>query len=157
MISISPNSVACCCRQAAGKPVLTTFLPFGSLDFIPPLRLKTHTESSPLHRTSVLRCRHQSQALPFDLIPRALHLAPSDWTLVTGGYSMSKRYSPDYKRLVLKLLRYNHSKLTDIARFAGVPERTLRDWQRNEQEAAALRRQSAAAAPPPPQRRFPPS
>jgi transposase-like protein len=70
---------------------------------------------------------------------------------------VSKRYSPDFKWLVLKLLRYNDSELSDIARFAGIPERTLRDWRRNSSEEAARRRNQVAAAQHPAQRRQSPS
>lgn len=70
---------------------------------------------------------------------------------------MTKRYSSDYKWLVLKLLHVNQNDVVAIARFAGVPERTLRDWQRNEQKSADLQRASAAAAVPPSRRRLSPS
>jgi hypothetical protein len=42
---------------------------------------------------------------------------------------MSRRYTPDHKALVLKILVANKGDITATSRFTGVPERTLRDWQ----------------------------
>jgi hypothetical protein len=53
---------------------------------------------------------------------------------------MSKRYSPDHRTLVLKLLRYAFK--NDIAatsRFCMIPERTIREWRRQAELAKRSR------------------
>ncbi|MBZ0287155.1 MAG: hypothetical protein K8I30_06030 [Anaerolineae bacterium] len=55
---------------------------------------------------------------------------------------MSRRYSPDHKALVLKILKAYKDDVLAASRYTGVPERTLREWRR-EQRAAALRRCAA--------------
>jgi hypothetical protein len=41
---------------------------------------------------------------------------------------MSRRYSPEHKLLVLRLLSAFSGDIVATSRFTGVPERTLRDW-----------------------------
>jgi hypothetical protein len=41
---------------------------------------------------------------------------------------MSRRYSPEHKRLVLRLLSAFSGDVATTSRFTGIPERTLRDW-----------------------------
>jgi hypothetical protein len=55
---------------------------------------------------------------------------------------MSRRYSPDHKALVLKILKAYKEDVTAASRYTGVPERTLREWRREMRLAA--RRESAA-------------
>jgi transposase-like protein len=43
---------------------------------------------------------------------------------------MSRRYSPDHKALVLKILKAYKDDVTAASRYTGVPERTLREWRR---------------------------
>ncbi len=69
---------------------------------------------------------------------------------------MSKRYSSDFKRLVLRLLHLNKGNVIEVAHFADIPERTLRDWQRNERESVARRRAAAVPTASATQRRIPP-
>jgi transposase-like protein len=55
---------------------------------------------------------------------------------------MSRRYSPDHKALILKILNAYKKDVVAASRYTGVPERTLREWRR-EQRAASLRRRAA--------------
>jgi hypothetical protein len=55
---------------------------------------------------------------------------------------MSRRYAPDHKQLVLKILSNFKEDVTITSRYTGVPERTVREW-RNEQRAAAASRRAA--------------
>jgi hypothetical protein len=55
---------------------------------------------------------------------------------------MSRRYAPDHKNLVLKILSNFKGDVTATSRYTGIPERTLREWH-NEQRAAARLRASA--------------
>ena len=65
---------------------------------------------------------------------------------------MSRRYSPDHKALILKILKAYKDNVVAASRYAGVPERTLREWRREEQQMAALRRRAAMQQRKPPQR-----
>ena len=56
---------------------------------------------------------------------------------------MSRRYSPDHKALVLKILKAYKDDGVVASGYTGVPERTLREWRREEREMAALRRRTA--------------
>ena len=55
---------------------------------------------------------------------------------------MSRRYSPDHKALVLKILKAYKDDVSAASRYTGVPERTLREWRR-EQRLAAMRHRAA--------------
>ncbi len=51
---------------------------------------------------------------------------------------MSKRYCPEYKQLVLRLIKQAfRGSIPEASRFTGVPQRTLRDWRREQQKTAA--------------------
>jgi hypothetical protein len=52
---------------------------------------------------------------------------------------MSRRYAPDHKSLVLKILKAHKLDVAATSRFTGVPERTLRDWLRELHPAARSR------------------
>jgi hypothetical protein len=52
---------------------------------------------------------------------------------------MSRRYAPDHKSLILKILRANKLDVAATSRFTGVPQRTLRDWLRELPPAARSR------------------
>jgi hypothetical protein len=41
---------------------------------------------------------------------------------------MSRRYAPDHKTLVLKILQAHKGDVAAASRYTGVPARTLRDW-----------------------------
>ena len=58
---------------------------------------------------------------------------------------MSRRYTPDHKALVLKILVSFKYDVTATSRFTGIPERTLRDWTRQIPSAARSRLVSATA------------
>jgi len=53
---------------------------------------------------------------------------------------MSRRYSPDHKRLVLKIFNDFKGNVRNTVRYTGVPERTLRDWVDDARAAEARRR-----------------
>ena len=55
---------------------------------------------------------------------------------------MSRRYAPDHKMLVLKLLSNFKGDAVVTSRYTGVPERTIREWRR-EQQTAAVRQRAA--------------
>ena len=55
---------------------------------------------------------------------------------------MSRRYSPDHKALVMKILKAYKDDVTAASRYTGIPERTLREWRR-EQRLAAMRQRAA--------------
>ncbi len=57
---------------------------------------------------------------------------------------MSRRYSPDHKALILKILAAYNQDITITCAFTGVPERTLRDWQAEQRRLAARARTAAA-------------
>ncbi len=59
---------------------------------------------------------------------------------------MSKRYTPEFKKLVMRLLRDNHDDVVRVARYVGIPQRTLRDWQQEARLRAAASRASAVIA-----------
>jgi hypothetical protein len=65
---------------------------------------------------------------------------------------MSRRYAPDHKNLVLKLLANFKGDVVVASRYTGVPERTLREW-RDEQQAATMRQRAAMQKAKTPQRR----
>ncbi|MEO8607626.1 MAG: hypothetical protein ABI690_07080 [Chloroflexota bacterium] len=65
---------------------------------------------------------------------------------------MSRRYSPDHKSLVLKILKNFKDDVLTTSRYTGVPERTLREWRREQREMAALRRRAAVQQRKPSQR-----
>ena len=65
---------------------------------------------------------------------------------------MSRRYAPDHKALVLKILVAYKYNVTAASQYTGVPERTLREW-RNEQQAAAIRQRAAVQKAKMPQQR----
>jgi hypothetical protein len=56
---------------------------------------------------------------------------------------MSRRYSPDHKRLVLRLLRAFSGDVAATSQFTGIPERTLRDWYADAKRAGGLPRTAA--------------
>ena len=64
---------------------------------------------------------------------------------------MSRRYSPDHKALVLKILKAYKDDVLAASRYTGVPERTLREWRR-EQRLAAMRQRAAMQSRKLPQR-----
>jgi hypothetical protein len=53
---------------------------------------------------------------------------------------MSRRYSPEHKRLVLRLLSAFRGDVAMTSRFTGIPERTLRDWYADARRAGGLPR-----------------
>ncbi len=53
---------------------------------------------------------------------------------------MSRRYSPEHRALILRILVAYRGNVREASRFAGVPERTLREWRL--EEWRARRRQS---------------
>jgi hypothetical protein len=59
---------------------------------------------------------------------------------------MSKRYAPEHRALVLRMLDVFKGDILTTARFCQIPERTLRDWhaQRAAQQQSAARQQPAA-------------
>ncbi|HUN09659.1 MAG TPA: hypothetical protein PLQ56_23845 [Aggregatilineales bacterium] len=57
---------------------------------------------------------------------------------------MSRRYAPDHKRLVLKIMSDFRYDLDKTARYTGIPVRTLNDWRKEVQRALAAARQAAA-------------
>ncbi len=65
------------------------------------------------------------------------------------------RYSPAHKNLILRIFAdVFKGDVAKTARYAHVPERTLRDWLYAAQRAAAASRKSAATATPKVQRRI---
>jgi hypothetical protein len=66
---------------------------------------------------------------------------------------MSRRYAPDHKALVLKILVAYHYDVAAASQYTGVPERTLRDWH-HEILAADRRERAASAAVSIPKRRL---
>jgi transposase-like protein len=54
---------------------------------------------------------------------------------------MSRRYDPDHKALVLRIMQGFGHDLEKTARYTGVPTRTLNDWRQElrQKEAAAHR------------------
>ena len=65
---------------------------------------------------------------------------------------MSRRYAPDHKNLVLKILSNFKGDVVVTSRYTGIPERTLREW-RAEQRAAASRQRAAVQKTNTPQQR----
>jgi len=59
---------------------------------------------------------------------------------------MSRRYAPDHKQLVLKILNNFKGDVVATCRYTGIPERTLREW-RAEQRAATMRQRAAMQKP----------
>ncbi|MCA0456673.1 MAG: hypothetical protein LCI00_22060 [Chloroflexi bacterium] len=58
------------------------------------------------------------------------------------------RYSPAHKKLILRLVKEAfRGDIAATARYAEVPERTLRDWMFAARRAAASRKPAAAAPP----------
>jgi hypothetical protein len=55
---------------------------------------------------------------------------------------MSRRYAPDHKKLVLKILDNFKGNVITTSRYTGIPERTLREW-RMEQRLARIRQRAA--------------
>jgi hypothetical protein len=64
-------------------------------------------------------------------------------TIFMETYRMSRRYSPDHKALVLKILKAYKDDVVAASRYTGVPERTLREWRHEEHEMAALKGRAA--------------
>jgi hypothetical protein len=65
---------------------------------------------------------------------------------------MSRRYAPDHKNLVLKLLANFKGDIVVTSRYTGVPQRTIREW-RIEQRMAAMRQRVAMQKAKMPQQR----
>jgi len=53
---------------------------------------------------------------------------------------MSRRYSPDHKMLVLRLLAVNKGDAIRVSHFTGIPVRTIRDWELQQRRAEAYRK-----------------
>ena len=64
---------------------------------------------------------------------------------------MSRRYAPDHKTLVLKLLANFKGDIAVTSRYTAVPERTIREW-RIAQRMAAMRQRAAMQKAKTPQR-----
>jgi hypothetical protein len=58
--------------------------------------------------------------------------------------SMSQRYTPEHKALIMRVLRAYQGDIIAASRFTGVPQRTLRDWRHQEW----LARRQARSQPP---------
>ena len=57
---------------------------------------------------------------------------------------MSIRYSPQHKKLVLRLFKEVFKQdVMATSRYTGIPERTLRDWVYAARRAAASRKSAA--------------
>jgi hypothetical protein len=57
---------------------------------------------------------------------------------------MARRYAPDHKQLVLKIMAGFGFDLEKTARYTGLPVRTLNDWRKEVQRAMAKAREAAA-------------
>ena len=73
---------------------------------------------------------------------------------------MSRRYAPDHKELIIRLVKDAFKgDVAATARYAHIPERTLRDWlhtlrlQEMYRKALAKHQQAAYRQPPPPPKR----
>jgi hypothetical protein len=64
---------------------------------------------------------------------------------------MSRRYAPDHKQLVLKIMSNFKGDILATRRYTGIPERTLREW-RMEQRVAAIRQRGVMQKPKTPTR-----
>lgn len=59
---------------------------------------------------------------------------------------MSRRYAPDHKTLVLKILKDFKGNIFATALYTGIPARTLREWLREQREKTAAASRTATTA-----------
>jgi phosphoenolpyruvate carboxylase len=57
---------------------------------------------------------------------------------------MARRYAPDHKRLVMKIMVDFRLDLEKTAHYTGIPVRTLNDWRKEIQRNMAKAREAAA-------------
>ncbi len=57
---------------------------------------------------------------------------------------MARRYAPDHKQLVIKIMAGFGYDLDKTTRYTGIPIRTLNDWRKEVHRAMAKARQATA-------------
>jgi transposase-like protein len=57
---------------------------------------------------------------------------------------MSRRYAPDHKALVLRIMQSVGHDVLKTARLTGIPVRTLNDWRRELRQSEAAAHRAAA-------------